>query len=160
MRTRGGSDMEKIINIAQYIFNEYKRVTGEIIDEMKLQKLLYFSQRETIAILNEPLFNETFEGWKYGPVSREVRTSYIKSESKYIINNVIQEYGALASWKLSALTHKEISWLNSRKGLKKEENGRIKIQTEDIREDAKKVRPYDYVWDMYYDEFDDYEAVI
>jgi len=58
------------------------------------------------------------------------------------------------------LTHKEISWLNSRKGLKKEENGRIKIQTEDIREDAKKVRPYDYVWDMYYDEFDDYEAVV
>ena len=52
--------MEKIINVAQYIFNEYKRVTGEIIDEMKLQKLLYFSQRETIAILNETLFNETF----------------------------------------------------------------------------------------------------
>ena len=56
MITRGGSDMEKIINVAQYIFNEYKRVTGEIIDEMKLQKLLYFSQRETIAILNKPLF--------------------------------------------------------------------------------------------------------
>ena len=171
MITRGGSDMEKIINVAQYIFNEYKRVTGEVIDEMKLQKLLYFSQRETFAILNEPLFDEVFEGWKYGPVSREVRTSYttdgmnyetedIKSESKYIINNVIQEYGALASWKLSALTHKETSWINSRKGLKKEENGRIKIQTEDIREDAKKVRPYDYMWDMYYDEFDDYEAVI
>ena len=32
--------MEKIINVAQYIFNEYKRVTEEIIDEMKLQKLL------------------------------------------------------------------------------------------------------------------------
>jgi len=26
---------------------------------------------------------------------------------------------------------------------------------EDIKEDAKKVRPYDYVWDMYYDEFED-----
>lgn len=35
--------MEKIINVAQYIFNEYKRVTEEMIDEMKLQKLLYFS---------------------------------------------------------------------------------------------------------------------
>ena len=22
-------------------------------------------------------------------------------------------------------------------------------------EDAKKVRPYDYIWDMYYDEFED-----
>ena len=84
----------------------------------------------------------------------------IKSESKYIINNIIHEYGALASWKLSALTHREISWLNSRKGLKKEENGRVKIKNEDIQEDAKKVRPYDYAWDMYYDEFEDYEAVV
>ena len=163
--------MEKIINVAQYIFNEYKRVTEEIIDEMKLQKLLYFSQRETFAILNQPLFNEVFEGWRYGPVSREVRTVFtedginaqtedIKSESKYIINNIIQEYGALASWKLSALTHKETSWLNSRKGLKKEENGNVKIKIEDIREDAKKVRPYDYMWDMYYDEFEDYEVMV
>ena len=48
--------MERIIDVAQYIFSEYKRVAGEIIDEMKLQKLLYFSQRETIAILNKPLF--------------------------------------------------------------------------------------------------------
>ena len=163
--------MEKIINVAQYIFNEYKRVTEEIIDEMKLQKLLYFSQRETFAILNQPLFNEVFEGWKYGPVSREVRTVFtedginaqtedIKSESKYIINNIIQEYGALASWKLSALTHKETSWLNSRKGLKKEENGNVKIKIEDIREDAKKVRPYDYMWDMYYDEFEDYKVMV
>ena len=163
--------MEKIINVAQYIFNEYKRVTEEIIDEMKLQKLLYFSQRETFANLNQPLFNEVFEGWKYGPVSREVRTVFtedginaqtedIKSESKYIINNIIQEYGALASWKLSALTHKETSWLNSRKGLKKEENGNVKIKMEDIREDAKKVRPYDYMWDMYYDEFEDYKVMV
>ena len=163
--------MEKIINVAQYIFNEYKRVTEEIIDEMKLQKLLYFSQRETFAILNQPLFNEVFEGWKYGPVSREVRTVFtedginaqtedIKSESKYIINNIIQEYGALASWKLSALTHKETSWLNSRKGLKKEENVNVEIKMEDIREDAKKVRPYDYMWDMYYDEFEDYEVMV
>lgn len=162
--------MEKIINVAQYIFNEYKRVTEEIIDEMKLQKLLYFSQRETFAILNQPLFNEVFEGWKYGPVSREVRTVFtedginaqtedIKSESKYIINNIIQEYGALASWKLSALTHKETSWLNSRKG-QKEENGNVEIKMEDIREDAKKVRPYDYMWDMYYDEFEDYEVMV
>jgi gp27 len=163
--------MEKIINVAQYIFNEYKRVTEEIIDEMKLQKLLYFSQRETFAILNQPLFNEVFEGWKYGPVSREVRTVFtedginaqtedIKSESKYIINNIIQEYGALASWKLSALTHKETSWLNSRKGLKKEENGNVEIKMEDIKEDAKKVRPYDYMWDMYYDEFEDYKVMV
>ena len=158
--------MEKILNVAEYIFKEYYRVTGELIDEMKLQKLLYFSQRETLAILNKPLFNEEFEGWKYGPISREVRTVFtkdgintdtedIKSENKYIINNVILEYGSLASWKLSEISHKEVSWFNSRKDLKDGENGDRKIKLEDIREDAKKVRPYDHVWDMYYDEFED-----
>ena len=158
--------MEKILNVAEYIFKEYYRVTGELIDEMKLQKLLYFSQRETLAILNKPLFNEEFEGCKYGPISREVRTVFtkdgintdtedIKSENKYIINNVILEYGSLASWKLSEISHKEVSWLNSRKDLKDGENGDRKIKLEDIREDAKKVRPYDHMWDMYYDEFED-----
>ena len=159
--------MEKILNVAEYIFKEYYRISGEYIDEMKLQKLLYFSQRESLAILNKPMFSENFEGSKYGPVSREVRTYFtpkdgittntedIKSENKYIINNIILEYGSLASWKLSDITHKENSWLNSRIGLKKDENGNKKIELEDIREDAKKVRPYDHIWDMYYDEFED-----
>lgn len=56
---------------------------------------------------------------------------------------------------LHDITHKENSWLNSRIGLEKGENGNKKIELEDIREDAKKVRPYDHIWDMYYDEFED-----
>lgn len=158
--------MDKIINVAQYVFEEYKRVTGEVIEEMKLHKLLYFAQRESLAITNEPLFEGEFEGWKYGSVCKEIRNSItpdgiidafedISDECKYIINNVIQEYGALASWKLSELSHKELSWRNARIGLNKGENGSQKLKLEDIREDAKKVRPYDYVWDMYYDEFED-----
>ena len=35
------------------------------------------------------------------------------------------------------------------------ENGYVDLNLDDIREDAKKVRPYDHVWDMYYDEFED-----
>ena len=163
--------MEKIINVAQYIYVKYRQVTGEVIDEMKLQKLLYFTQRECIAITNEPMFPESFEGWKYGPVCRELRGSItpdgiidydsdISEEDKYIVNNVIAEYGALASWKLSELSHKEKSWKNARIGLKDGENGSIKLSLDDIREDAGKVRPYDHVWDMYYDEFEDAESAV
>lgn len=164
-----GSDwMEKIINVAQYVFSEYKKITGEVIDEMKLHKLLYFAQRESLAITNEPLFEGEFEGWKYGPVCKEIRNSItrdgiidfdsdVSDECKYIINNIILEYGSLASWKLSELSHKEISWKNARIGLADGENGSTKLKLEDIREDAKKVRPYDHMWDMYYDEFEDAE---
>ena len=161
--------MEKILDVANYIFNEYKKMSGEAIDEMKLHKLLYFAQRESFAITNAPLFTGDFEGWKYGPVSPDIRLAYTKDgiivqnsdlsdESKYIINNVILEYGIYTSWKLSEISHKEISWINSRKGLRPEENGSKKLQLSDIQEDAKKVRPYDHVWDMYYDEFKDAEV--
>ena len=58
--------MEKITDVAQFFFGEYRKMSGEVIDEMKLHKLLYFAQRESIAITGQPMFNEMFEGWKYG----------------------------------------------------------------------------------------------
>ena len=161
--------MEHILNVAEYIFSEYEKISGEKIDEMKLHKLLYFAQRECIAITGEPLFEEEFQGWKFGPVSTDVRFAFapdgiiipdclkktIDENAKYIVNNVILEYGVYSSWKLSEISHKESSWINSRKGLAKEENVFSVLALSDIMADASKIRPYDHVWDMYYDEFDD-----
>lgn len=163
--------MERIVDVAQYIYEEYKRQSGESIDEMKLHKLLYLTQRESIALTNEPMFPEHFEGWKYGLVCREVRVNYtedgmnmqdirkISLENAYIAKNIILQYGALASWKLSRISHDELSWKNSRKGLQPNDNENIIISMKDIRKDAENVRPYDSVWDMYYDEFDDAEVI-
>ena len=162
--------MERIIDVAQYIYDEYKQQSGEVIDEMKLHKLLYLSQRESLAITNEPLFPEAFEGWKYGPVSKEVRALYtedgmyyedrrpLSAEATYIVKYVILQYGGLASWKLSEISHKEISWRNARKDLAPGENGNRPLSIDDIRKDAEKVRPYDALYDMYYDEFEDAEV--
>lgn len=158
--------MEKAVNVAQYIYEEYKKIAQSNIDNMKLQKLLYFAQRESIAVTGIPMFSDNLEGWRYGPVCHEVWSffaehgipggdSRISDEAKYIINNVIQEYGSLESWKLSEMSHREISWQNARKGLSDGENGNVPLKLDDIRIDAQKVRPYDYVWDMYYDEFED-----
>lgn len=160
--------MEKILNVAQYIFTRYMHESGEVIDEMKLHKLLYFAQRESFAITNRPLFDGDFEGWKYGPVCRELRGSFtedgildadasaeLSDECMYIANSIVHQYGGLATWKLSKMSHGEISWLNARAGLAADEIGRVKLSTDDIRKDAEKVRPYDPVWDMYYDEFED-----
>lgn len=158
--------MEKIIDITQYIYDEYKKQSGNDIDKMKLHKLLYLVQRETLALTGEPMFSEEFEAWKYGPVCREVRKYYkthrnnkrdISLKSYYIVKNIILQYGVLEAWRLSDITHKEISWINARKGLEEGENGSKKMSLEDIKKDAEKVRPYDSIWDMYYDEFDDLE---
>lgn len=161
--------MERAVDVAQYIYNECKEQTGEAIDELKLHKLLYFVQRESLALIGKPMFQENFEGWKYGPVCKEVRSYFTKDgmyiddaktielENAYIAKNIILQYGELESWKLSELSQKELSWQNSRKGLEEEENGKKVLSLDDIREDAKKIRPYDSIWDMYYDEFEDAE---
>lgn len=161
--------MERAVDVAKYTCDKYREIAGETIDEMKLHKLLYFSQRESIALTGEPLFNDRFEGWRYGPVCIAVRKNFydgemlgndfktISKSSSYIVDNIISQYGELASWKLSELTHKEISWINSRKGLSSNENGEASLKLEDIIKDAEKVRPYDSIWDMYVDEFEDYE---
>lgn len=160
--------MNKAVNIASYICNEYQKMSGEAIDEMKLHKLLYFSQRESIALTGEPLFSDEFEGWRYGPVCVAVRETFYKGEmliptqpltesEAYITQNIILQYGELASWKLSQISHSEISWKNSRKGLNPSDNGKKPLLLDDIKKDAEKVRVYDSIWDMYVDEFDDYE---
>ena len=81
-----------------------------------------------------------------------------KLEGAYILKNILLEYGPIASWKLSQMSHKEQSWINARSGLGPEEVGNVPLSLEDIQRDAEKVRPYDHMWDMYYDEFEDLEA--
>lgn len=158
--------MDRIIDAAAYVAKKYTELSGEKIDEMKLHKLLYFIQREAFAITGERAFDGTFEGWRYGPVCQDVRANFfngeiecetedISDQLKYIANNVILEYGPLATWKLSELTHQDISWKNARKGLSSAAPGNVPLKLEDIRKDAEKIRPYDHIWDMYYDEFED-----
>ncbi len=41
---------------------------GELMSNMKLQKMLYYQQGFHIAYFNTPLFDEDIEAWMYGPV--------------------------------------------------------------------------------------------
>ena len=68
--------MEKVTDIASYIYQRYQKQFGKCIDEMKLHKLLYFTQRESIIQTDEPIFQEEFEAWKYGPVMTGIRRMY------------------------------------------------------------------------------------
>lgn len=164
--------MGNIYDIARYTILAYEKQTGARYgnSELKLQKLMYLIQRESIALTGKPMFEEKFEGWKYGPVIVSLRHFFeedytpitdenelnISEEDKYTINNVISQYGMYEPWYLANLTHNEISWQKSRKGLKEDQDGDKILDIEDIKEDAKNVRLYDYIFDMYVDEFEDY----
>ena len=52
--------MLDVVKVASYISRRYEREYGSQIDEMKLHKLLYFTQRESLIQLDRPLFAESF----------------------------------------------------------------------------------------------------
>ena len=162
--------MANILDVAKYIKEFYKQISNQDIDEMKLQKLLYFCQREYLALMNKPLFNENMEGWVLGPVSPIVHENFaarfifagdssnLTCDEQTIIRNVVYQYGSIESWKLSQISHNEISWINSRKGLQKYDRGNVALKIEDIKKDAEKVRPFDQMWGMYFEDFYDKEV--
>lgn len=144
--------MAGVLTVAAYICGRYEREFGEKIDEMKLHKLMYFAQRESLIRTGEPLFRATFRGWKYGPVLKELREPYrdpqllprVKEKDAaalaVVMDPVFAEYAAKDSMSLSRLTHGEISWKKSRKGISPAENSDKPMRLEDIRLDADRIR--------------------
>lgn len=144
--------MEDVIKIASYIADRYQKEYGSCIDEMKLHKLLYFTQRESIIQTGTPLFETAFEAWKYGPVLVEIRR-YYKNNSlnlelsadkiklyQPVFDKVFKQYASKDSWSLSTITHGEYSWKHARVGIPATENCSVKMQLEDIRKDAERIR--------------------
>ena len=144
--------MEDLMCVASYVCNRYFGEFGLKIDEMKLHKLLYFAQRESLIQRQEPLFDAVFYGWKFGPILKEIRIAY-RDDSFYtsipddvvdritpIMDKVFEEYAGKDSWSLSRLTHGEYAWKNSRIGIPDGENGDLPMKLEDIRMDANRIR--------------------
>ena len=144
--------MESAVKIASYIFDRYQKEYGVCIDEMKLHKLLYFTQRESLIQKNEPMFSEQFLAWRYGPVMVPIRSLYASKqldtypsesfieENKPIFDFVFSQYAPKDSWSLSRLSHGEISWQNARHDLLPEQNGNEPLKLEDIKKDAERVK--------------------
>ena len=144
--------MNEMMTVAAYIYSRYQREFNEKIDEMKLHKLMYFAQRESLIRTDEPLFQGDFYGWRFGPVLKELRAPY-KEESfasdvsdedmaadKKVLDEVFKAYAHKDAWSLSRLSHGEICWKRSRKGVSPYESSDNMIPLDDIRLDAQRMR--------------------
>ena len=142
--------MEKTMCVAKALYDMYYAEKGVHMDEMKMHKLMYFSQRESLMYNKEPLFNATFYGWKFGPVLKEVRSEFrllnpfsnvedlVSKQTKELLKSVLVSYGSLSSWKLSSLSHEEFSWKKARVGLEAGEDGNVELSLEAMKVDATK----------------------
>ena len=140
--------------VGGYLYDLYQKKYSDEMDEMKMHKLMYLSQRESLMLYDSCLFNEPFYGWKYGPVLKSVRTEYRKdvpyqgvdvklsAEEMSLLDKVVERYAGLSSWKLSSLSHAEYSWRRSRRGLKSGENGDVMMDLNAMRVDAAREKAY------------------
>jgi uncharacterized phage-associated protein len=121
-------------DVAKYFLAQTNEEAGDLMSNLKLQKLLYYAQGFHLALYDEPLFPESIEAWTYGPVVPEVYRAYKKydsgaipipedidfsqyeQQSRELLDEVYSVYGQFSAWKLLSLIHEEEPWKNAREG--------------------------------------------
>lgn len=68
--------MYNVFDVAQYVLYRYMELNRSITN-LKLQKLLYFIQRQSLQVNQRPMFNEIIEAWQFGPVVPAVYYKYV-----------------------------------------------------------------------------------
>ncbi|WP_300767078.1 type II toxin-antitoxin system antitoxin SocA domain-containing protein [uncultured Bifidobacterium sp.] len=139
--------MTSIINVASYILWRYGSMTT-----MKLQKLAYYSQAESLSTTGSPLFEEDFQAWRGGPVCYDLYvqhrrmfiirpedvdadkrlSSALSAGESAIVNRVGEALSKLTGNELSERTHRENPWREARSGLAPSESGTRVISKDDI----------------------------
>lgn len=117
------SIMDKVEHIANYIIGILP------VDNLKLQKLLYYCQGVHLVAYKKPLFDTPIEAWRYGPVvpnlyrkykkfgfetislSTEVKNLFLDKEEISSIDMVLEYFGQMSSLTLVNKTHNEKPWL-------------------------------------------------
>jgi uncharacterized phage-associated protein len=113
---------------AKYFLPQASEDAGDLISNLKLQKLLYYAQGFHLALYDEPLFPETIEAWTHGPVVPDLYRHYKKygagaipcpedidfsiydEETKSLLDEVYSVFGQFAAWKLRNMTQEEYPW--------------------------------------------------
>ncbi len=134
--------------VGKALYDMYLSRFGKCMDEMKMHKLMYFAQRESLMDTDSLLFDEVFYGWKFGPVLMSVREEYrnttpysdvvqaVDEFTRSLLVKVLNRYAERSSWSLSRLSHDEVSWKHAREGLNPEDNGSVPLTEKMMRVDA------------------------
>jgi uncharacterized phage-associated protein len=140
------------LNVAHYFIKRaYQDGLENKMTNMKVQKLLYYSQSLHLALFDEPLFENEIQAWRYGPVCppaynfyhefeaqqlpipEEDVLSQVPDETKYLLEKVWDCFGGYHAYRLSDMTHGEFPWKKARRGLSSEASSTEPIQQEDMK---------------------------
>jgi len=78
---------------------------GDLITNLKMQKLLYYAQAWHLVYFKKPLFREAIQAWEFGPVVPKVYTEFKKFGYKPIkYDNTGKEKAPFTKQQLEYLT--------------------------------------------------------
>ena len=123
---------DKMLLTISYIFEQMKEITP-----LALQKILYFIQGIYMVMFGEPLYKEDCMAWIHGPVYRCIYDRYkcfgrgqieindsdeilLDEIEDYIVGCVVRYFGCYSGKILEEMTHSEMPWILTRRGLKKD----------------------------------------
>lgn len=107
---------------------------GELMTNMKLQKMLYYQQGFHLAYFGTSLFEDEIEAWMYGPVVPKVYNSYKQFGKECLVGDkenvislqeeqeealfaeVMRVYGKYSAIGLMEMTHEEMPWKSTPTG--------------------------------------------
>ncbi len=108
--------------------------SGDVLTNLKAQKLLYYAQGFSLALFDKPLFSEEISAWEHGPVvvdlyhklkqfgsgqitiEEDIKEKVFTKEQLDLISEVNKVYGQFSAWKLRDMTHNESPWASTQKG--------------------------------------------
>ncbi len=125
----GAGARSSALEIAKYVITKCYD-DGEPISNLKLQKILYYMQKEYINKFGRLLFKEMIEAWKFGPTIPAVYYKYstyvcdnlyirypeiyeqldFGLMEKSVLDSVIKDKRKFTEWELVGMTHKEKAW--------------------------------------------------
>ena len=123
---------------------------------LALQKILYYIEGFSLAILDKSLFDCSPEAWIHGPVYKNIYEKYssykfntidkkylkkylsieiIDENTLNLVDEIIKCFGCYSGKTLEKMTHLSTSWLTTREGLKVDEISNREINKNLIKEE-------------------------
>ncbi len=123
--------------VADY-FLAFANECEELITNLKLSKLVYYTQAWHLALFNEPIFEEEIEAWVHGPVLPVVYDTYnhfkwtpiirydlnleeikrqFSAKQQELLDDIIEVYFPKTAYELERMTRDEDPWVIARDGL-------------------------------------------
>ena len=134
--------------VADYIIR-FSQEHGDLVTNLKLQKLVYYAQAWYLALYDKPLFDEELQAWINGPVQPELYDRFksykwnpisdrpekveLPEQIKDHLIEIIEVFGKYQAYYLERMIQGEDPWLNARRGIPWDEHATVAIEKQDMQ---------------------------